>query len=154
MNLNDKVMVINFYNKTKLKLVLKQKDLIGLIKKVVQELKISSNFEMTVLMVGDKEIRTLNKKYRQKDKVTDVLSFGQRGGGKIILPKEKNLYLGDIIICYPQIKRQAKKFGHTLAQEFTLLSIHGFLHLVGFDDDTQKGWKKMEKIQNKILAKI
>lgn len=147
-------MIINVYNKTKTKLAFKQKDLSQLINKIVQELKVAANFELTVLIVGDKEIRTLNKKYRHKNKVTDVLSFSQRGGGEIILPREKNPYLGDIIICYPQIKRQAAKFGHTIAQEFSLLLIHGFLHLWGYNDETKKDWLKMAKIQNKIFLKI
>lgn len=135
-------------------MALTQKDLVAQIKKALNELKAKQNFELTVLIVGDKEIRALNKKYRRKDKITDVLSFGQRGGGKIVLPKEKNLYLGDIIICYPQIKRQAEKFNHTSAEEFSLLLLHGFLHLMGYNDETQKDWLKMEKIQNKIFSKI
>jgi len=147
-------MTINFYSKLKGSLPFKQKWLAQIINKAVSQLKIKKELEITVLLVGDKEIRTLNKKYRQQDKVTDVLSFSQQEGLALVLPEPAQRYLGDIVISYPQVRRQAKLFRHSLAEEFSLLLIHGFLHLLGYDDDTRAHYLKMHKLQEKILSKI
>jgi probable rRNA maturation factor len=104
-----------------------------------------------VLIVGDQKIKTLNRKFRHKDKVTDVLSFSQKEGQKIVLPSAYSQYLGDIMICLPQVKRQAEKFGHSLKWEFSLLLIHGLLHLLGYNDQTDAQYQKMKVIQDKIL---
>ena len=93
-------------------------------------LKLRGRFEISIALVGSQEIKKINAIYRQKNSVTDVLSFGEqkskfRLGG----------YLGEIIICYPQAARQAKKIGHTLNQELEILLIHGLLHLLGYDHE-------------------
>jgi len=125
-----------------------------ILKSAIKELKHKSNFELTVLIVGDKKIKNLNKKFRGKDKVTDVLSFSQSEGRGFILPREGKKYLGEIVICWPQTKRQAKKFGQSEKKELALLIIHGFLHLLGYDDKTIAGWRQMEALQKRILPKI
>ncbi|OGY42650.1 MAG: rRNA maturation RNase YbeY [Candidatus Buchananbacteria bacterium RBG_13_36_9] len=113
-----------------------------------------AGWELTVLIVNDKKIKSLNKKFRNKNKVTDVLSFSQREGETFNLPAEGRNYLGDIVISWPQVKRQAKKFGQLPKKELELLIIHGFLHLLGYDDKTLKGWRQMERWQKKILLNI
>jgi len=147
-------MTINFYSEIRSKIPFVQKFINKIIAEVIKELKVKRNLEMTILLVNDKKIRDLNKKFRGQDKATDVLSFSQKEGGKIILPKQAKDYLGDIIISYPQIKRQAQKFKHSIKKELALISIHGFLHLLGYEDETKSGYKKMAKIQEKILKKI
>jgi probable rRNA maturation factor len=146
-------MICNYYQKVKTDKFLNQQLVEKIIRLTAQELGLDNNFTVSVLLVGDQKIRTLNKQYRNKDKVTDVLSFSAQEG--IPLPKEEQTnYLGEIFICYPQIKKQAKKFDQTIKQEFCLLLIHGFLHLAGYDDQTQKDYQQMKKIQDKIFTKI
>lgn len=84
--------------------------------------------EITLVFVGADAIRTLNRKFRKKDKPTDVLSFplGKKGS-------DGRFYLGDIIISVPVAWRQAREKGHGLEREMRLLAIHGFLHLLGYD---------------------
>lgn len=117
-------------------------------------LRIKKDWEFSVLVVSPAYIRRLNRTYRGKDKVTDVLSFSQQEGTPLILPQNKQLYLGDIILCFSQIEKQAKIFGHSQEREFSLLVIHGLLHLLGYEDKNEKQYQAMAKIQDKVLAKI
>ncbi len=94
--------------------------------------------EISIVLVGDAEIRAINKKYRKTNRVTDVLAFDY----------------GEIIICLPQAKRQAKQLGHSLKNELTILLIHGMLHLAGYDDETKKDYNKIVKKQEEIWRKI
>ena len=92
----------------------------------------------SLVIVGDARMRSLNKEYRQKDKTTDVLTFDY----------------GEIFICLPQAKRQAKQAKHSLEEELAALLIHGILHLAGYDDQKEKDYKEMMEIQEKIIKKI
>lgn len=94
--------------------------------------------EVSLVIVGEARIKELNKKYRKKDRVTDVLAFDY----------------GEIFICLPQAKKQAKKIGHSLKQELAVLLIHGILHLAGYKDKTKKDFNKMLKKQNQVWQKI
>lgn len=147
-------MIINIYNKVRKKLPFNKNTIRKIITKAALILEVKQNFELTVLIVSDQEIKKLNKKFRKINKVTDVLSFGQKEGGQLILPPEGKKYLGDIIIAYNQVKRQAKALKTSLKKEFGLLLIHGFLHLLGYEDESQAGNLKMQKKQNYILDKI
>lgn len=109
------------------------------------EKKIKGDVEINI--VGEKEIKSLNKKYRNKNKVTDVLSFAWQEDKKI-----KSNFLGQIYICLPQIKRQAKEYNVTIKEEFKRMLIHGLLHLVGYDHQIDKDEKKMFALQDKILS--
>lgn len=146
-------MICNYYSKVKTEKVFNQKLIEKIIGLTVKELGIKKDLAITVLLVGDKKIKDLNKTYRQKDKITDVLSFSAREGQKMVLPESDN-YLGEIFICYPQAKRQARKFGHSLKKEISFLLIHGFLHLLGYDDQKVKDYAVMKKVQDKIFLKI
>ncbi|MCL5794782.1 MAG: rRNA maturation RNase YbeY [Patescibacteria group bacterium] len=84
--------------------------------------------EIGVLIVGQTKIRALNKKYRGKDCVTDVLSFPQISSQKLNF--NYNL-LGDIVICWPKLAHQAKIAGHSEKKELQLLLEHSFKHLIG-----------------------
>jgi probable rRNA maturation factor len=84
--------------------------------------------EIVLAFVDDPEIRELNRKFRKKDKPTDVLSFplNERGA-------DGKFYLGDIIISIPTATAQAAALGHGLERELEYLAVHGFLHLLGFE---------------------
>lgn len=104
------------------------------------------NFELSVAIVCDAHIRKLNKTYRGIDKPTDVLSFEQ---GSI----HKNTFmLGDIAISAETTRRQAKENSRTLKYEFTLLAIHGLLHLIGYDHATVAQEKKMFSLQSTLVT--
>jgi len=99
--------------------------------------------DVSIVFVGDVRMQALNKAYRHKDKVTDILSFDG----------DRDLF-GEIIIDYAQIKRQAKIFSKSVKDELVFILIHGLLHLQGYDDKTEKGRLEMEKLGEKYVKKI
>jgi len=98
---------------------------------------------VSVGVVDKKEMKKLNKKYRKKDKATDVLSFAGEDD-----------YLGEIIICAPMAGKQAEKFNHSFHRELQFLLIHGLLHVLGFEHKSEKGKRQMEKTQKIIMDKL
>jgi probable rRNA maturation factor len=88
--------------------------------------------ELSVLFIGNRAMRTLNRQYRDKDRTTDVLSFSLREGrfGGV----QPNM-LGDIVISVPVARQQAVDAGITLHQELERLLVHGLLHLIGYDHE-------------------
>ncbi len=101
--------------------------------------------EVSLSFVGERAIRTLNRKFMKKDRPTDVLSFplGEKG-------PDGQFYLGDIVIAVPVAFRQARRKGHSLDRELRLLAIHGFLHLLGFDHDA--GIEEEERKLHRVYA--
>jgi probable rRNA maturation factor len=97
----------------------------------------------SILLTDDQKMRELNRKFRNIDHSTDVLSFpyGEKG----------SYYLGDIAISLTKVKEQAKRYKEELANELARLVIHGVLHLLGEIDNTSKAKKKMWEKQEKIL---
>lgn len=91
--------------------------------------------ELAVLVTDDSQMQKYNRDWRQKDKTTDVLSFPS---GAPVLPDEPR-HLGDLIISQPQAKRQADEIGHHLVKEIRFLCLHGTLHLLGYDHETDQG---------------
>ncbi len=104
------------------------------------------NFNVSIAFVGDKIIKKLNKDYRKKDRVTDVLAFREE-------TPLKNKYLGEIVVNYAQIKRQAKMYKNSEQKELMYILIHGFLHIMGYNDKTEKDRKEMEKLGNEFIKK-
>jgi probable rRNA maturation factor len=102
--------------------------------KLLAEHNIKQPVELSLMVVGERKIRELEKKYFGEDKVTDVLSFPQMEG-KSIPGDEGVLALGDVVVCYPQAKRQALKFNRLLDDEIEFLVNHGVLHLLGIHHD-------------------
>ena len=105
----------------------------------------------TLLLSGSKEIRYLNKKFRKKNKTTDVLSFPfqKKNELKKKLRKETEVYLGDIIINLSKIKSKNKK--NFFKVEFDRLWIHGLVHLLGHDHQKHKDFKIMHQIEKKYF---
>ena len=112
------------------------------------------NIFCSLLLSGNKEIKNLNKKFRKKNKVTDVLSFPFHTKKELekIIKNEKEVYLGDIIINLNKVKRKNKKF--FFKKEFDRLWIHGFVHLFGHDHKKNKDYKKMHQIEKKYFDLI
>lgn len=126
------------YNKARQR-VLNDVEIKRLVKKILTRF---GNLDKTlsVQFVSEKKIRELNKKYRGIDKVTDVLSFGLDGED-----------LGDIFVCYSQIKKQAKSYGVSVKEEMVRMLTHGILHLLGFNHQNKSDEEKMFGLQEKII---
>jgi len=108
----------------------------------------------TLLLSGNKEIKYLNKKFRKKNKITDVLSFPfyKKKDLNKKLKKEKELYLGDIIINLNKIKNKNIKKNFKI--EFNRLWIHGLIHLFGHDHKNYKDFKKMHQVEKKYFKLV
>jgi len=104
--------------------------------------------EVNYDFISSREIRKLNKKFRQVDKVTDVLSFPD---GEIN-PETNRRFMGDVLICRKMAKKQAKEIGHKVDKEITFLQVHGTLHLFGYDHMNPEDELKMLGLQRKIMA--
>ena len=112
---------------------------------------------LTVVIADDETVQHLNRRYRQIDAPTDVLSFGADDGESAdlfrtpaALAVELNRYLGDLIIAYPYAAAQAERFGNSIEAELRLLTVHGTLHLLGYDhanaDEEAVMWAQQESI--------
>jgi len=110
------------------------------------------NIIFTVLLTNSLEIKKLNKKFRNKNKPTDVLSFPYFSNKKLKTIKDKNLYIGDIAVAYEIIHSRSQINNFFL--EFDKAWIHGFLHLLGYDHIKNKDYIKMAKIEKKIINLI
>ena len=102
----------------------------------------------TVFLTNNQKMKELNKKFRNKNKPTDVLSFPFNDKIK----HKKNVYLGDIAISYEFVNKRSKNSNFFL--EFDKMWIHGYLHLLGYDHKKKKDFKKMKKIEDLILNKF
>ena len=110
--------------------------------------------------VDDAAMRELNRRYRGKDRTTDVLSFGQslprsaKGPGAAASLKREadgTLELGDVVISGAQAARQAKRRHWPLATEVAFLAAHGALHLLGYEDETRAGYREMLRLGRAAL---
>jgi len=107
--------------------------------------------EVTVVISSDDVLRSLNRQYRGVDAPTDVLSFEEASpADEFVLPGQESPYLGDVIISAPTAIKQAQAMGHAPFEEILLLTVHGILHLLGFDHLTPAEkvtmWQKQEEI--------
>lgn len=103
--------------------------------------------ELAIRIVGPAESRSLNQRYRGKDKPTNVLSFPAAAA-----PGEKQI--GDLVICAAVVAREAKEQGKTLRAHWAHMVVHGCLHLLGFDHEHEAEAGKMEGKERKILARL
>ena len=107
--------------------------------------------EVSVRIVGEDESRQLNHDYRSKDRPTNVLSFPAATEG---LPPDASLPVGDIVICGPVVEREAGEQGKRPADHWAHLLVHGTLHLLGFDHETDADAELMESLETRILARL
>lgn len=111
--------------------------------------------EVSLSFVDDETIRELNREYRGIDRPTDVLSFPLVEEDAELVPEEADGHLmwGDIIISVPAARRQSEEYGHSLEREIGFLFVHGFLHLLGYDHDTEENEREMFDLQEDILQR-
>ncbi len=129
-------MKINYFNQTEEQTNNYEK----LIDKILK--KESKYKRLNIIFVTDEEIQEMNKYYRNKDYITDVISF----------PND-DVDLGDIFICINQAKRQSEEYNHSLDREIGFLAVHGYLHVIGYDHQTKEEEKEMFELQEEILKK-
>lgn len=117
-------------------------DLEAFLRRVKSALKLAGR-TCTVCLVDDREMRRLNRSFRGKNKTTDVLSFpaGERNG-----------YLGDIAISPAVARRNAREHGRPVSRELRILALHGVLHLLGYDHETDSG--QMERLEGRLRRRL
>ncbi|MEA2113665.1 MAG: rRNA maturation RNase YbeY [Patescibacteria group bacterium] len=142
----------------------------SVVKRTMPDL-LKGEVEISLAIVGEGRMRKLNKIYRGKNKVTDILSFGDKtvlpylakafprlkkgANMAFVNPPDGIKRLGEIVICYPYAKKQARRMGHSLEKEMTILLIHGILHLLGYDHEkNERQAKEMEGMEVEILRNI
>ena len=115
---------------------------------------VTEGAELSVTFVTNERIQEVNREYRDKDQPTDVISFAleEMGEGELeIIGTDQPRVLGDIIISIPRTREQAEEYGHSFMRELGFLSVHGLLHLLGYDHMTDSDEKVMFTKQKEIL---
>lgn len=125
-----------------------------------------NDISMSLSFVTPEEIKALNNQYRNVDDVTDVLSFPSIDNPErkvldvesfttdSLYPETGKLNIGDVIICLDRAKEQAAEYGHSLKRELCFLSLHGLLHLLGYDHIEPQDEQQMLTLQDEILNKM
>ena len=115
----------------------------------IPELRRRRNPEINLLIVGTREGRRYNREFRGKDYATNVLSFPNEP-----LPGEKTALLGDLVICAPVVAREAVEQGKHVRDHYAHLTIHGVLHLLGYDHQNATDAERMEAQERRILGRL
>ncbi|MBU2701506.1 putative rRNA maturation factor [Sporomusaceae bacterium BoRhaA] len=116
---------------------------------------LSQAAEVSVALCDDATIHQLNRDFRKVDRPTDVLSFALNEGEEPeIVDGPAEELLGDIIISVDTLTRQAEEYGHSLERELAYLTIHGFLHLMGYDHETEDDKLEMRKEEEVVLSAL
>lgn len=121
--------------------------------------------EVSVVITDDEAIHETNREFRNMDRATDVLSFPmctyETPGvfealeeQEVFHPETGELLLGDIMISYDHVQKQAVEFGHSEIREFAFLTVHSMLHLFGYDHETEEERELMEEKQKEILDEL
>ena len=113
----------------------------GVLRGAARALRVSGS--LALVCAGDRTLQRLNRTYRGKDRPTDVLSFPAGGGEE---------GLGDVLISVPTAERNARRCGRSLAQELDVLALHGFLHLIGYDHETDDG--RMDRVEGRLRRRL
>ena len=126
------------------------------LQKTAELLELSDDTEVSVLVVDNETIRKLNRDYRGKDVATDVLSFPQEeemedNGEPAVIGGPTERMLGDIVISIEKAVEQAEEYGHSIERELAFLAVHGMLHLLGHDHETDAAAKKSMRSEEKRL---
>lgn len=107
----------------------------------------SGRVEVGIALLGEAEARRLNRDYRRKDYATNVLSFPYEK-----VRGERHATLGDLAICPAVVAREAREQGKPIRDHFAHLTVHGALHLIGYDHERKREAAHMEAIERKVLA--
>ncbi|MDL4841506.1 rRNA maturation RNase YbeY [Aquibacillus rhizosphaerae] len=119
-----------------------------------KEENVTQEAEISISFVDDKEIQEINRNYRQINKPTDVISFAleETGEGEVkVIGEDLPIVLGDIVISVERAKEQATEYNHSFDRELGFLTLHGLLHLLGYDHMNEVDEKRMFQRQEEIL---
>ena len=136
--------MVEINNQTKSKINIKKMKLIA--EKFISASRYKKT-SVSIAFVGDTVMQKMNKATRGYEKPTDVLSFPEEESTR----KE---FLGEVIIDYAQIKRQAKDFSDSAEEELIFILVHGLFHLLGYEDATESGKMKMDKLGKKFISNL
>lgn len=137
----------------------------ALLKETLRQLEQKDEYRIDVALVDLDTIKEYNASTRGIDKITDVLSYPaadfaaplklREGAEGFLRDDFSGLFqLGEIIICRPVCEAQAREFGHSVEREMGYLFVHGVLHLLGFDHDTDEKYRQMRIVEEKVLARV
>ena len=129
--------------------------LMSVMQKIAEVYDIGIHTEVSLTLSDDEYIHTLNRQYRSKDCPTDVLSFALNEGEEPeIIDGPEEMLLGDIIISVETAARQAEEFGHSLERELAFLTVHGMLHLLGYDHQREEERSEMRAEEEYVLSQL
>lgn len=152
--MNNKIVEVEFLD------IEENKEYINIIKNVLkqaieEEGLYSTKLYINVILTNPNNIKQINRKYRNIDRPTDVLSFPMFEKEEIQVLKDKKTQipevLGDIIVSIEKVKEQAVEYGHGFERELSYMIIHGFYHLMGYDHMTEEEKKQMREKEEKVL---
>ena len=121
--------------------------------KTLEVLQIEDNYVLLLIICGPITIKRINRDYRNKDAVTDVISFALLDNEDAV-EYEDCIELGDIFINRQRVFSQAKEYGHSVKREFVFLFVHGLLHLLGYDHMNKEDEEKMFSLQRQIVGDL
>lgn len=139
---------------TRLPSELQEADLARISQSLVSVLRIKKPVEISLSFVSQAAIQTLNKRYRKKDRPTDVLSFSSREGG---LPTDLSMITsswGDVVVCPSYAKTESSRRCIALQEELVRLITHGVLHLAGYDHATVQDERTMFRLQERVVEEV
>lgn len=110
--------------------------------------------DLVVVVTGDEALHALNRRHRDVDAPTDVLAFPDETRGPFVSAPGLPRYLGDVIISFSRAEAQAQEAGHTVQAELQLLTVHGVLHLLGYDDAVGEQRAQMWAVQAEIVEAL
>lgn len=117
-----------------------------------------SDFDVSIVLTTNKQIHVLNKKFRDKDKPTDILSFpfypNLKAGERIVAIEEDDKNLGDLIIAPQYVLDTLHEWGHTFEERMRILLIHGICHLLGYDHIEDADYAVMKKEEERLLKEL
>ena len=134
-----------------------EKKYLDITKVALEHLDLDFSPVISISFVDNKYIHKINKKYRDVDRETDVISFAFLDDDENrdnTLHSKGIVPLGDIYISVDKAKEQAENYGHSLERELSFLYVHGLLHLLGYDHQNEEQEKEMFSLQEEILQKL
>jgi probable rRNA maturation factor len=113
-------------------------------------------YQLSITIVDDERIRELNREHRDLDAVTDVLSFPLQteDAASFVLPPSAPTHLGDVVLALGRAAEQAEEYGHTLERELAYLTVHGVLHLLGYDHEAEADREEMRAREEEVLVDL
>lgn len=140
-----------------------KKAMVEAVEKVLDSEKFVHKAEVNIVLTGDRRIREMNRTYRGVDTPTDVLSFPmleQENGGTTspgddgFFLEDGRVMLGDVVISAERALEQSKEYGHAFEREMVFLTVHGTLHLLGYDHIKEKDAKRMRTKEKEVLNSL